>query len=539
MIVETCLSQTPNIKTSNTLRSSLIFQSIIRNFSVYTLIIMVVNNEMTDFLDDKLSYDDDRITDKTKPLIKSPIRNINSPIRNIRLTLNTNAAHNKSSTTDEHGGVRCQSNHLIENKQDPCTSICLKHSSPESKKKIFSRTSDLSACFSPVSESSDAESVWDTSFDPKFDNLASVESPPKLSVRISRDSLESIKTNLSDNLKTVSEVGHYVKNTGSSCVWQTDEHKTPAKKSSRARIEKIISPIFSELAQLINDEFWKDIFQKGSNGRFPSGFRLVGGELVYRKRTKTDSLVIPSNSSHVSEIIEFFREHGICSPNDQQHNKDLLTNELNEQERIKKQLTWTGVRRNRTLFRLLTENFVHEKTQEYNLSPIERDELKGMIYLGSSAGILENKNVVINDFRIVEVTNLTFDREHWVFTDIPRLPRSSRSSTKAIERNDPSYNTMWTKFLDKYTADLTGQKKELKNSKANINGQSSNHWLKNNDHTEEETSEIQMTEGTTVDDTTEDYMDDVYNGDKTIDFNNHLGKSLKRTTFRLGGMFCK
>ena len=105
-------------------------------------------------------------------------------------------------------------------------------------------------------------------------------------------------------------VGQYSVSISSFLPWKTEIPVSKTKKPKKL-LKPIINPIFEQLANLTEDNFWKTIFLDCSRGRFPRGFTFKNNLLKFKKGNKMTCLEITSNLVETfTSCMNFFQSAG-------------------------------------------------------------------------------------------------------------------------------------------------------------------------------------------------------------------------------------
>jgi hypothetical protein len=107
-------------------------------------------------------------------------------------------------------------------------------------------------------------------------------------------------------------------NCTSSALWNEALTATGSGKAPKKirKSDQIKNPMFLDGAELVSDEYWRDLLIKAAKGKFPRGFSYNDGFLLHRASGIT--IQIPENpASLVETTVLFLRQKGnIFSPND-------------------------------------------------------------------------------------------------------------------------------------------------------------------------------------------------------------------------------
>src|SRR5579885_1696409 len=100
---------------------------------------------------------------------------------------------------------------------------------------------------------------------------------------------------------------------------------TPVQAATKGRRHKaspaLVYPQLAQCAGLCTDPFWRDVFTRASQGKFPRGFTCKDNILTYKNRNKVQTIPLPEVEPQdiLATLIEFFRvQGGIASERDEE-----------------------------------------------------------------------------------------------------------------------------------------------------------------------------------------------------------------------------
>ena len=184
--------------------------------------------------------------------------------------------------------------------------------------------------------------------------------------------------------------------------WLNSEVTRGIKKNQKKHTIKTGYEIFAQYANITEDTYWKEIFNKASTGRLPSSVKLLNDQIVHRYKNKRSTI---SLSSGVYEIINFLSAKlGWRSPHDVDVDNNVYTehrNRVNE----KTYKSWNQIKSN-GLKRQLVVSFSAMKKIEYKLSDLEYYQLKSIININLSLDNIKSSDIVMENKFIKEIKNL-------------------------------------------------------------------------------------------------------------------------------------
>lgn len=249
-------------------------------------------------------------------------------------------------------------------------------------------------------------------------------------------------------------VGQYSVSISSFLPWKTE---TPVSKTKKPKklLKPVINPIFEQLANLTEDNFWKTIFLDCSRGRFPRGFTFKNNLLKFKKGNKMTCLEITSNLVETfTSCMNFFQSAGgIMSKEDREKIKKMEEERILEQIEKDTDKNWKDIKKENLKEALLNE-FIKEICEDLNFNEQEKIELTTTIKKGIILKCFNNDNIIMEDGKIFEIEGLVYNdkkRQHDIHKDF-LVKKSAKSSDLGIgktqDKNNPCFIDMWVKYLD-------------------------------------------------------------------------------------------
>jgi len=203
---------------------------------------------------------------------------------------------------------------------------------------------------------------------------------------------------------------------------------------------KILYPVFEECSNLIDDKLWVDLFSNCAKGKFPKGFTYSFGYLKYRKGQKMLQIEVPESSDlALVSVKKFISENGsIFSESDKK-----LQDNHNENFSIEKPNLIT--KKDKYSFSEYIDDYISEKDFSH------QEALKYIINFGFEYSLLNDKDVVYKDNKIVKIENILFSEEFQEYyipeerlkIAISKKKNNSRTTKKTLE------SEIWGKYLKK------------------------------------------------------------------------------------------
>ena len=224
----------------------------------------------------------------------------------------------------------------------------------------------------------------------------------------------------------------------------------------------IVHPIFGECSELVEDGFWKKVFVRAAQGKFPKNFSYKNGLLVYKLRNKFYRLSLPSETDPVEALhmcIEFMKKTAnMLSEEDKEQN--MLDNEENRSDFDIMTCSWQDIKKKK-MRKLLMINFASKINDEHGYGDLER--VVDFLNISFILGKLENADVVFNGGEIKSIHGLTIDSEGCVMIE-DRLKKGKKSSSGTKAKTPYEAKTMGDKW-EELLVYLRGKKSEQNKKK--------------------------------------------------------------------------
>lgn len=234
--------------------------------------------------------------------------------------------------------------------------------------------------------------------------------------------------------------------------------------SRRSRNCKVLYPIFLECENLIVDNFWKSIFHKMSQGKFPKGFKFKNNAIIFKHGSKTFQQEILDNPYEIiNTCISFYKTNaGMSSSTDLENQRKEINETINK--RIESNDKW-GCFRKHAIKQLMINDYAKRTINQYNLDPSCYKQLVTIINLGFILGKINSSSIQIGDNMIKNIRGINFNPDTKKFYLLPNLSvKNSRTKSKYVDSSyySPSnkldklnlvtfnFLTFWKNFLKRY-----------------------------------------------------------------------------------------
>jgi len=202
---------------------------------------------------------------------------------------------------------------------------------------------------------------------------------------------------------------------------------------------KVLYPVFEECSNLIDDKLWVDLFYNCSRGKFPKGFTYTLGYLKFRRGQKMLQIEVPESADFALTVVKkFISENGSIFSE-----IDKKLQDFNEDFAVEKSNLIT--KKEKYSFSEYIDKYISEKSIDH------QEALKYIINFGFEYSLLNDKNVIYNDNKIINIENVLFSKENMEYyipeerlkIAITKKKTNSRVTKKTME------SEIWGKYIKK------------------------------------------------------------------------------------------
>ncbi len=244
-------------------------------------------------------------------------------------------------------------------------------------------------------------------------------------------------------------------------TWFNDEQKAkviPKNKKLKTK-KKIIYPMFVEYANITMDTFWSKKFNIWANGKLPKYFSVTESSIIFEK----DDTVVVCDLTHNPIVdtklcIQFFKLYGgIFSVKDQREDiveysstpaSDIVSND--PLSVIDKQ--WSQI--DKIKQEILIKNYVYNIATVLSLTSKESNLLLQTVKLAVYSKYFNKNNIVLEEEKIINITNLKWDKETRRFKADYTIPKTLKKQDDEIidlpKDMIPQYNSKIEKYYESY-----------------------------------------------------------------------------------------
>lgn len=210
--------------------------------------------------------------------------------------------------------------------------------------------------------------------------------------------------------------------------------------------KEIIYPIFLECCDLIEDTFWKNVFEDLSYGKCPYGTYITKDFFCCNYKNKEFSYKIERkdpNQLYIDIHELLVKKLGLLSHKDKIKKKidfTLLEDEIKENRK-----SWSNIRK-KNIKDLLIENYVINMKNKFTLSIKQARNLLSIIFIGMVFKVISVKDIVYEDGEIKNINGISFKQNEIILEKDIYTFDINRTPFILIEKKILS--DVWIKYLE-------------------------------------------------------------------------------------------
>jgi hypothetical protein len=178
--------------------------------------------------------------------------------------------------------------------------------------------------------------------------------------------------------------------------------------------KEIVYPIFLECCELIDDTFWKNVFEDLAYGKCPYGTYINKDFFCCNYKNKEFSYKIEKKDPEIlyNDIYSLLvKKLGLLSHKDKIKKKIDFTNIEEEIKEYRK--SWSNIRK-KNIKDLLIENYVIDMKNKYNLTVKQARNLLSLIFIGMVFKVIVVKDIIYEDGVIKNINGISFKKNEIV-----------------------------------------------------------------------------------------------------------------------------
>lgn len=176
--------------------------------------------------------------------------------------------------------------------------------------------------------------------------------------------------------------------------------------------KKVIFPIFEKASELIIDDYWKQILQDASHGKFPknSGIDPKTGGVFVKKGKQTLWLQLPKEPEEALEAFKKFLSDNLNlrSKKDQKSIRKEIDKQRTELLENLDCSNWKDIRK-KAIKDSIIRDFVINLKEEYELTDQEAVDLYNLIKLGIVFNWIDSTHITYSNRKIKTINVLYFN----------------------------------------------------------------------------------------------------------------------------------
>lgn len=178
--------------------------------------------------------------------------------------------------------------------------------------------------------------------------------------------------------------------------------------------KEIVYPIFLECCQLIDDTFWKNVFEDLAYGKCPYGTYINKDFFCCNYKNKEFSYKIEKKDPEIlyNDIYTLLvKKLGLLSHKDKIKKKIDFNNIEEEIKEYRK--SWSNIRK-KNIKDLLIENYVIDMKNKYELTVKKARNLLSLIFVGMVFKVILVKDIIYEDGVITNINGISFKKNEIV-----------------------------------------------------------------------------------------------------------------------------
>ena len=179
--------------------------------------------------------------------------------------------------------------------------------------------------------------------------------------------------------------------------------------------KEIVYPIFLECCELIEDTFWKNVFEDLSYSKCPYGTYITKDFLCCNYKNKEFSYKIENKNPkelYDDVYLLFVKKLGLMSYKDKIEKKINFDNIQKDIKESRK--SWANIRK-KNMKDLLIENYVINMKKKHLLTLKQARELLSGIFIGMVFKVINVKDIIYDDGVITNINGINFKKKQIIF----------------------------------------------------------------------------------------------------------------------------
>lgn len=224
----------------------------------------------------------------------------------------------------------------------------------------------------------------------------------------------------------------------------------PDKTVIRKRKTQVVNHIFEQCVELVDEQFWKDVFSNLARAKYPSGVFYKDGVLFVKSSGKNlgGSFVIPiDNVEETSkQTVEILKTHARIYSAQNKQDRRAKFQQYQEEQNIQ-YTDWKKIRK-RGIKDDLIAKFCHTKNVEFKWGGEKTRDVFEFIQRGLTLGHILPEDMILENGELVEIKNIDLDQEPdftYDIDDVEEVLSSSPQTKQLIKKL--SYSDLWKKKI--------------------------------------------------------------------------------------------
>lgn len=276
----------------------------------------------------------------------------------------------------------------------------------------------------------------------------------QLHCRVKTISLNDFWDSSSDSSHSADTLSHSLSNDSQSRSNDNRKSRTSSRGSGKKnQIEEVQHEIFEECMEVVQDEYWKQVFEQASFNRFPRLFSYSNGMLSFKSPHKRKKLEIPESAVEAATLcMAFFKECGGLYSNEDRIKTGQYREDNMDKSKFLENCKWSDIKKSKVR-NILLEHYINTLAKQHGLDDVGKIMLETTINTGFMLKYFDNKDVVFENGRIQKIHGLIYSESEKNFIIDTKLEPLRLKNLKKNNVSDStstksfSFIKTWNKFL--------------------------------------------------------------------------------------------
>lgn len=219
----------------------------------------------------------------------------------------------------------------------------------------------------------------------------------------------------------------------------------------KKKVAEIMYPVFESCIELVQDEYWKNVFHQFAIGKPPRGFAYRDGLLSFRARAnKLSSIVLPEDPQEACLLaLDFMRTTGRLQSEEDKVKERMEVEQRQAEINALRNLQWSDIKKEKFKDMLLLQ-YISDLGKEYQLTTWQLEQLRMLLHVGFCIGFLSKPDVTFIEGKVISIEGVGYDQEtgeFYITEDHLRHKTSRTKTAKLVSENNFNPIAMWEEYI--------------------------------------------------------------------------------------------